>query len=528
MTRFNFINYSLVIIFLIVTQSYSQTKKVEITESSVVNAKNVDFKNYIGKVQSHYYAAIRYSEGVSIVKLDEKMKIVKSAPVKMQALDKYEMIYATSFALKGKIYLFSFPLVKKGKNRKIYMQTVDPNTLQLNDDRKQVQEFMSEPDFGDELRFSFSPDSSKVLSYCNYLNKDENKEKYNVVIFDNNMNVLAQNEIALAYKANFFKLHTMGIYNDGSFYLLGMEFFKKQKIQYDFLPVSKHRFYLINPVNKYHLLIFNKDIVQQQDNEIAMENDKYIKHLNFTYADNGDLYGAGFYSGYFDSEGIKGYCFLKKEAASKQITPTVFKEYSQELIVTDADEWEKDLIKSKTRKDEAPELYKYRFYDLKLIGNNLVLLAEQYHMFSAPNSPNFYYNFDDILITKINPSTGELVWAGKVDKHQMTPNDKGKYSSFVYGNDGNNLYFLFNEDPANYQKDAPKFQVANVIFVNGVSIIKAELTADGKVNKEILKTVNNTDIIIMPVNSMQTKSKELLIYGQKIKESAYQFIGVKF
>jgi hypothetical protein len=162
-----------------------------------------------------------------------------------------------------------------------------------------------------------------------------------------------------------------------------------------------------------------------------------------------------------------------------------------------------------------------------------ILVAEQYYEVMVQSydptthayTYTYYYYYNDIIVVSINPA-GEIAWAKKIPKYQVSRNDGGYYSSFTFSVSGNKMYFMFNDNAKNLKMNdetSQKFRYMN----NPKKSVAILVSMDSNGNQDRQSMFNNNDlkIILRPKLFMQMNEHRMILYGEK--GSTYKLADVK-
>jgi hypothetical protein len=126
-------------------------------------------------------------------------------------------------------------------------------------------------------------------------------------------------------------------------------------------------------------------------------------------------------------------------------------------------------------------------------------------------------------VVNIKPD-GEIQWASRIPKRQISVNDGGIFSSYSMSTVADKLYFVYNEDPRNLDARNKKY-VADTPDKNSV-VVLAEINRTGQVKIAPLFGNRNEGIITRPKICRQISKFEMAIYGESGR--SYRFGTVEF
>ena len=112
------------------------------------------------------------------------------------------------------------------------------------------------------------------------------------------------------------------------------------------------------------------------------------------------------------------------------------------------------------------------------------LLAEQYYVHvvtttttsangGTTTTTTYYYYYNDIIALNFEEN-GELVWKTVIDKHQMSVNDGGYFSSFFTILQGNDINIVYND------------RESNMVDTEGMSVAEKKKLRRNIIGKRVL------------------------------------------
>lgn len=412
------------------------------------------------------------------------------------------------------LYLFSVYFDKREAKNTLFVQTIDKSSFKINNDLRIIMEVIdSDKDLkyhDTPFQYKLSENKSKLLIYKDLPFLKGVNEKFAYQVFDNKMQMLWKKNIECPGKEDLYDVERVTVDNNGNLYLLGV-------VYNDNRVNSKKGF----PNYKYsiHCYTENGSSIKDYPVQIAA---KFITDLQFLVTKELDIVCAGFYS----NEGtvsIKGTYYLKIDGESKEILISKTKEFGLDFITQNMSEKKAQKTKMEANKGKDVELYKFDLKNLVLREDGgIVMIGEQFYIFvmtqynsSGASSFTTYYNYNDIIVVNINPD-GNIDWAKKIPKHQISKNDLGIYSSFSQAIVEDKLYFIFNDNPKNLIPDKSNpSKIYNYDRSNQKSVVVlVEVDLDGKSKKELLFTTKEATVDVLPKVCQQIKSDELIIFGQ--------------
>ncbi len=454
---------------------------------------------------------------------DNNLNQLKSEKLELE--DDYSLVRISQFD--GKLYLFSELLDKKSKEKTLFVQQVDNQSLKYKGAKKQLAQisFEGKSRFNSgSFGFSVARDTSKILIYYQLPYEKKENERFGFHVFDNNMNLLWTKEVTLPYEDKLFGVTDYKIDKQGNVHLLSILYKEKARTK----RAGK-------PNYSYKILSYLEEGKTVKEYNVQVK-DKFFTDMQLAIADNYDLICAGFYSdvGTFS---IKGSYFLTIDNESKQIKTKSFKEFGLDFITQDMTERKQKKTKKRAAKGKDVELYEYDLHDIIIKDNGgAVLVGEQFYIRESTirttgangqvsTRTNYYYNYHDIIAISISPA-GEIEWAHKIPKRQTTTNDGGYYSSYALAVVGDKLQFVFNDNARNiYDKTIKEGKVYSFSYKN-LAVALNTVDANGKQDRTSLLNTPKKDEIVRPKVSLQVSKNEMILFAKRKKK--YQFIKITF
>ncbi|PCJ23039.1 MAG: hypothetical protein COA97_12415 [Flavobacteriales bacterium] len=467
------------VILLFTLTSFSQTiPKIEfgaLNENSRLYSYNI---KAIGSDETAIYSkkkGIYFPDG-TIVKHDKSMKFIKKNKIELKKGRSLEFICYFN----DKIYVFSLELNKKKKKNTLYAQTVNKETLELNDDEKiiiDVKYTSNNKFFGVRLQeYSFgsiSSDGTKLiishLAYGSAIKYRKNPDKINsgIYVFDGNLNLLWNQSKLLANEASLLD-------NDGNFYsiinqtLISVTNNGETKKEY-ILDSDKERFF------------FDYRTKTNSEGEIIFAG----LYKNGSAAINkSDFNSQGNYKHFTD-----GTFLVKFNPTNKSISDVVFDDYNSPLY----DCHMKDLILTEDGSITLME----KFYTEEKIKEKITTTTNQYGNTTGidrDRTSTTLFIHEDIIVLKRNHEGVEL-WTKDIQKKQRSSNRNAISFNFIYLE--NSLFLLYYE-----------------IVDKKLVYYMVEVTMFTEEKKSILFSEPKVELRIIPNFTLYNKDKnELILYG---------------
>ena len=420
-------------------------------------------------------------------------------------IGKKERIIESVTIINEKIVVFSSYINKKTKTKTLYYDIVNPKTLTLTGNSKELANYQEAKGlFKKKGNFNiiFSEDKSKVAVYINLPYEKGGKEKFNYLVFDDEMAVITKGDIELPMLDSKLRLGAIHITNDGELFISAIETIGDKGSGFD----TKNHIYLLA----------DEELI---DNTFDLPDGKVLNNFTLKSNSEGDLILIGYYREK-DLSGIRGAFYLRYNVVAQTIDEFNTTKFPDEFYIegfTDKQKKKADKKKNGTKFDPTKD------------GGG-VLVSEQYfytvHTYRTSNGATrtvYTYYYNDILVSKLNDE-GNFEWNKKIRKYQVSQNDNGYFSSFAFHYDDDNLYFLFNDTKKNYTEageplpEGSKLNRTNFGKKNNVTSIVTINIEEGNDKKEQLFGKSDIGTIAVPkIHYSDKEDNKLYFYTKRGK-----------
>ncbi|MEO8733025.1 MAG: hypothetical protein ABI373_01705, partial [Flavobacteriales bacterium] len=345
-------------------------------------------------------------------------------------LDKKKLSLEKILVTQGNVVVFASFYDKKLDENQLYTETYDQKDFAPVKRLTKIARIPAEKaSKSGSFDVEISPDKSKVLVYIAKPNEKDEDRKFELQVFDNDMQQLWSKEITMPYPSDEFSMDQVEVDNDGSVVGLGKKYAEKQE--------AKELKRAGQATYEHHLLVLTKDDDAPQDFPITVQG-KFFQDMTLKMGTTGNIICGGLFSNK-GTWSIRGTFFLSLDRQTKKIVHESYKDFSDNFITQYmTDKEAKKASKKADKKGEDLELPDYDLHEIILKKDGgAVMVAEQYSTYvtcytdSKGNSrcvTNYVYN--DIIVVNID-AEGNIEWASKVPKRQLSVNDGGMYSSYA-------------------------------------------------------------------------------------------------
>ncbi|GAB4136623.1 MAG: hypothetical protein Fur0041_11160 [Bacteroidia bacterium] len=479
-------------------------------------------KTYIGDIigtddQAIYtirYSASVFSSSAPTLERYKKsdLSLEYTKPIPCKRADGRHFQPSAIYFVNGKILCFASYYERETMEIKAYGQILEANGAvskswieigKLKSEKKSQQ---------GSFLFTISNDSASVLLIGNPPYDSYGDEKFEFSLIDNQFNFLWKKQVSLPYRDKYFTLNSFMVKENGNVYMLAN--ISKDKSNMSF------RERRTTPTYYYNILMYEHATDQLTEFPVDLK-EKFITDVSFNVLGNGNIICAGFYSNK-NSVNIIGTFYMQMDHQSKSVITQNVKEFDQDFLTQ---------FMSAKKASKGRELYSYDFRHFIIREDGgAVIVAEQFYITqhcttdprTGATSCTYYYHYNDIIVISINPN-GQIDWAKKIAKRQVTANDGGYFSSFAMAVSGNKLYFMFNDNPKNMLNDGKGIRTMGSAKKSMAVLVT--LDSNGNQTREAMFSNKDLKIILRPKLFLQTTEQEMILYGQKGK--TYKLATVK-
>lgn len=413
-----------------------------------------------------------------------------------------------TYMIEDRVYIFQSQKDKKSDINKLYITTIDktgktsaPKLIDEIDLKKKK----GSGDFSIQL----AADKKKFLIFHAEGYDKKDKERVNYKMYDLDFSLIWEKPVELPYDDKKFSIGGYNIDEQGNVYLYGTVDIDKKTV-------------------KKVLFAYYHKSDRLEETTVSFGKALYISNLRFNYRD-GALHFMGFY---YDTKntGIQGVCYTKIDAK------TLETEFEKNSPIS-----KKDLLQfTSERQAKKGKGIRRSFYiddilftengDFYLVGEEYYVIVTTSRSSNGVTTTTYTYYYNDIIVVKMNKDA-EILWTRCVPKRQVSTNDGGMYSSYIFAWDANNLYFIFNDNPKNTSpKTKPEKRggyYAATQKVNKLVVNLSTLSSSGELNTEMFfKSKENGKTVLKLKYYQRFSDKKILIYAQRGKLYKFGFLNI--
>ncbi|MFK7905670.1 MAG: hypothetical protein AB8B69_11120 [Chitinophagales bacterium] len=419
--------------------------------------------------------------------------------------DKMRMDFEFVIHFNNRLLLFTSNYDRPNKTNVLYMHEIDKRTLAPKGSPKKVAYAKGRSRMnagGFDYKLSFNRKQLVIVDLAAY--KGNEQDEFGAQVFDKDMNLLWRKDMKLPYKDMLFDIEGYEVDNKGNFYLMG--------IVYEGRAVKRRGG---KPNYQYSIWAYIDEGNNTKEYKMGLS-ESFITDMTFKVSNNGEIVCAGFYSPNKTYQ-ISGtfYQTIDPQTASVELQTT--KAFDKGFLA--------EFMSDKKAKKGRRGLNRFDLDNMVLRGDGgAILMAEQFYVderitrsspgmnrsFGNNTRVDYYYYYNDIIVVNIAPS-GEIEWATKVPKSQVTQNDGGHFSSYSYMLKGRNIHLIYNDNPKNLFPD-----VSKTFSFNGKKsvVTLATLSSEGHLKRSLLFSNRDERIITRPKACEQMSLEQMVIFGE--------------
>jgi hypothetical protein len=467
---------------------------------------NVHHRQFITKdpenlvvMRCNYAADLRdiYDYGkFKLDRYDKSLNLVQSVPLSPK-LEKKSLRTEFGLNIKGNIYIVASKGDQKAKRAYYYYQKLDGKTLELLGAPVQIAEGhhnqFTDPSFCGR---SISPDSMHVMLVTLNFGGPHTNE-FGVYVMDRNMKLEWAKNITLPVPAMGCSFYSSPLDCQGNAYLMVQSNPEDDRA---LGPKAVQVFCVKNKTGEVVKLPIQAE--GAKITKVIMAFDKEQRPICVGFYSTGDpeiSNGCIFYR--FNKE------TLNVEVRKSQPFPSEFLRQSMK---------ESQLDEGKG--EAAMGLNSYYFHSLVPMANGKTLLLAE-RSWSRPGTQTaFYFNFE--IAALMFSETGELIWAKKIPKRQVNP-ENDSYNSFGVIRGENKVVLIYNDARENIDKSLEtatgKYEITGG---NGV-VVKATIDSEGEITREVLFSNLEVKANSMPSWGAQSGPNQMLLPAKEFSKYLY-------
>ncbi len=339
--------------------------------------------------------------------------------------------------------------------------------------------------------------------------------KFGFHVFDNKLQQIWQKEITLPYQDKFFEVMEYEVDDKGNIHLLGKVYHNKKRVDYYRKKINYH--YII-------LSYFNKG-ADFKEFKIHLEK-KNLDQITLALNPNSEIILGGFYSNKNDIHKYKidGVFFMRIDPLKQTVEQQSFKKFDIDFKVQEHSEKKKKRLKKKAKKGKDVEMENYKFKDIVLSKDGVIMVAEQDYYTqdyagSGNNGQARYISvrrFNNIMLVKVD-NQGQILWNKIIKKNQKA--DWGRLNNamsyFLFLHKGN-VYLLYNDISVDARKR--KYYKTKMVTVHN----------DGTIDQKELPQFKNKQVVLQTQSCKKVGENEFILVGRYVLKKKYRLAKMSF
>lgn len=514
---------------LFITYAFCVHAQTEITWGEPYKQGAFSFlRKIVGYDKNGFYAVEdkgAFSSKMMLMKFDKTLNNTEDVDINDRV--KSHLVYNDVLAFPNQMYvLYTNNDVRKEEKYELFASPLDTKTLTVSP--KQTKLYSVEIIKGSVYGYAgynklISRDSSKMALLIDMPSKNKKEpNKFVFNVFADDLTPLWTQEHTFPYQDRFFYLEEAKVSNEGNIYCVG-------RVDTEIWTEKRKG----KPTYSYHIYCVSPNEEAPIDIPVEVKN-QFITDIRIDIAPNGDILCGGFYSK-LNSFNVEGVFSITIDGATHKIKQQSLKAIPISAVVENFSEAKQERLEKKETKGKNVELYNYDLNNLVIKKEGgFVLIGEQFYVTTYTTYVNktyqthYLYHYNDIIVVNVD-SKGNIEWAEKIGKTQMSTDDGGILSSYSMMVDGDKLHFIFNDNKKNVDykgEGRPSLINFNVLSFAGRGTLLVSLDAKGKEKRELLFTRDESECYAIPKVSRQIATDELIMYFQR--GGKRRFAKIKF
>jgi hypothetical protein len=432
------------------------------------------------------------------------------------------------FAVKldNEYYVFSSFQNQRLKKTFLFAQTIDKNSLELNSEHIKIAEI----DYSEYSKFknasfehTLSPDSSKILIRHVLLEKDGEVISMGLSVFSQKLTPLWETTNVATGDVNLFRFEKFDVNNNGDVFILGKAFenieafrsYRKPKIR-GLFPLYYSKVMVEYPKFEYRLMSLTQNGNLQQNFKLTLSGD-FVKSLSMTPLDEESVICAGVYSRNNTYSAV-GSCSFIVHPGKNQITVN-HSPFDEDLITQGLDKRELKRFSKGNEFDD--NIYFPHQLVVREDGGSFMLFEQVKQTVNKKNSKREVFStwmMNDILISGIT-SSGEIEWVKRIEKrHWLTGYLGFNFTSLGVYPQGDNLFIFYTNIEDLSTTIFGKLKNPKAIMIHADPL--------GNIKSEVISTIKEDDVIIMPRYMGMFSPSTLMLTGRSSLNRRFRFVKI--
>jgi hypothetical protein len=424
----------------------------------------------------------------------------------------YEQQFEQIIQLNDKFLFFTSRFSKDSEQFQIFCTFLDKKGKPMNEPAL-VHYVLSEgrssaPVFGATL----SPDKTKMLLYFDPPFERKSSEAVSFKCYTTELEMLWEKDILLPYTQEVVQVHSFLLDNDVNIYMMSGRNPSKSGHQWQKPQGGRYVVFFYNATNN-----------KLKEYDVSLK-DKQVLSVIFQFNKEQDVVITGYYSNDFRFSASGTFLFTIG-AGGTAVKAASFMPFAKDFVAK--------LVRTNRSDSEAALPDFYLDHMILEADGSMILIGEQYYATentitdptTGRQTIEFRYNFDDIIVTRIEPS-GRHMWNLKIPKRQYTTSDT-KVCSYQCFDNGKSLMFYFNDHPENQQRLSAMMEGDAALWSGSKSSVTTRVILDktGTFKREVLFSNKEKDALLNTFYGLKSLNGPQLLGYEDGK--SYKFCYVK-
>ncbi len=340
--------------------------------------------------------------------------------------------------------------------------------------------------------YDINEETGRVLIFTNPPYEKYSKEKFSFKVLDKDLEEVWATDLELPYPDKYFTTSDFMIdANDVLYMTCTFNEFAETKAEMGRKQAKEEAKERGGNWFTYKLLSYNNKADKLKEYDIELEKGQSIVSFDYNLDVNGNINVAGLYANGNDKAGgANGVYLVKIDHTSGKITTSNIKEFEQNMV----EEYLKAALgekKGQKQADKGEGISSFVVNEfINKTDGGLIISGETYRQYTVCTTDskgvtrcNEHYVYGFIIVVNVSPK-GEILWVSHIPKYQHTVNDGGFYSSYALMVEGENMYYVFNDNVKNYDPKKKPTRVYSMTSSKKAVTTIARMDIDGKVKKE--------------------------------------------
>ncbi|MDR3046685.1 MAG: hypothetical protein LBU51_03600 [Bacteroidales bacterium] len=385
----------------------------------------------------------------------------------------------------GTIYFFNIDIDKSSKKYNLYVQTMNPKTLALSGVYKSVyvMNYAGKKSRANEMNITFSSDNSKMLVYCELLDKSPanyywyfwswegrggNLLNASYAVFDQTGETINKNRSVRTELNSPLYITDQAVDNDGVVYLSGVTKMDAKNEERSGRKVFAVQYSEAGTPNAA---------------EIALPNSNFPASCSIIVNDKSELFAVGYFTAK-KMDNMLGIYSASVNTKDFKSTEAIVSEFSENFITKGLESKDAKKVIKELNKGDDFEKFNYKIHPLQLLkdGTPLYTILKQ-KTFTITvrdqfgTTTKYLHHYGDIITTNIK-ADGEPKWIVKIPRDNIYVNlyPFGGVGTTVDNDNQVNIYFTIMD----------YIKVLGITKLSDAKIVKHSISTNAEESQEIV------------------------------------------